>query len=199
MSWVTPPISSFVLICLTEVSRFRVSFSSSRYQCFILKDYLSKASISSMTSSVSSQPEDRLIYCLFSLPGQSVSGSAESDIGSFLPYIPVMSHWNLLVRCLCVLFRSVRATRATSRRSFNTLFSNITSRQTGQGSKARDTDTWKKHCENIHEHNRTVLIAAFPLSFPGCGHWQWQSFSKFNLLQITDCLLQNVVSNNPLD
>lgn len=110
MSWVTPWISSFVLICLTEASHFRIYFSSSCYQLFILKDYLSKATISSMTGFVSLQQEDRLIYCLFSLPWQSVSSSAESDIGSFLPYIPVMSHWNLLVRCLCVLFHSSRVT-----------------------------------------------------------------------------------------
>lgn len=34
--------------------------------------------------------------------------SAEMDIGSFLLNIPVMSHRNLLVMCLCVLFHTFR-------------------------------------------------------------------------------------------
>lgn len=160
-------VSSFVLICLPEASHSRDSFSSCRYQCFILNDCLSKASVSSMTGFVSSQQEDRLIHCLFSLPGQSVSDSAESDIGSFIfPYIPVMSHWNLDVRCLCVLFHSFRATGLTCRRSFNTLFSNIASRQMGHGSQAHDTDKWKKHWWDIQERNNKA----------GSKRWRYSTF-----------------------
>lgn len=151
------PESHHVFVFVWQKPHISVSFSSCRYQCFILKGYLSKASISSMTGSVSSQQEDRLIYCLFRLPGQSVSDSAEWY--QILSYIPVMSHWNLLVRCLCVLFHSFRVTRVTSRRSFNTLFSNITSGQAGHRSKAHDAVKWKKYRWDSHVKNNKLDTA----------------------------------------
>lgn len=78
-------------------------FSSCRYQRLILRDYQSEGPwFHPWLSSDSAQPEDRLMYCLFSSTSRLWLSTERHRIPRPLSYIPAMSRWNRLVRCLCV-------------------------------------------------------------------------------------------------